>query len=156
MPRTDEGNTMMFASLIKSLCRVHCVLGTLPRYVMGTLTPDMQVSQTGRYGAKTDTDCETGYWRLCLPIIQQYSGSRSRPVYKQVCIRLNKTHVAPCGCLGESVRALDDKAEITAGIVATYEGGNRQSIEVEASITEEQVPVEDTTDVNTGDNIIGE
>ena len=54
------------------------------------------------------------------------------------------------------MRASDDEAEITAGIVATDEDSNTNSIEVEASIAEKYVPVEDTTNVNTGDNVMGE
>ena len=58
---------------------------------------------------------------------------------------MNQSDVPPGGGPGESVRALDDRAENTAGIVATDEAVNTESIEVGASITEEQVPVVNTT-----------
>ena len=58
-------------------------------------------------------------------------------MYEQNCTGINQTDVPPGGGPGDSVKALDDGAEITAGIVATYEAGNTESIEVEASITEE-------------------
>ena len=50
---------------------------------------------------------------------------------------MNQSDVPPGGGPGESVRALDDRAENTAGIVATDEAVNTESIEVGASITEE-------------------
>ena len=74
-------------------------------------------------------------------------------MYEQDCSGINQTDIPPGGGPGESVKALDDVVDITEGNVATDEAGNTESIEEEASIAEEQVPVGDTTDEYTGDNI---